>query len=135
MSRTKTLQVATCQFPVDADVRRNARYVRRQMRAARERGAHVVHFPESCLSGYAGSDLESLEGFDWELLEECTRPLLELAGRLGLWVVLGSTHRLSGRRKPHNSLYIIDDRGRLVDRYDKRFCAGDRKVLKWLPGL
>lgn len=32
---------------------------------------------------------------------------------------------MTGRHKPHNSLYIIDDRGDLVDRYDKRFCAGD----------
>lgn len=49
------------------------------------------------------------------------------AGReLRLWVVLGSTHRLTGRHKPHNSLYIITPRGELSDRYDKMFCAGDR---------
>jgi predicted amidohydrolase len=121
-----TIQVATCQFPVDADVRRNARYVLRQMRAAKDRGADVVHFPEACLSGYAGSDLDTLAGFDWELLEECTHQVLELARRLRLWVIVGSTHRLTGRHKPHNSVYVIDARGRLVDRYDKRFCAGDR---------
>jgi predicted amidohydrolase len=40
---------------------------------------------------------------------------------------LGSSHRLTGGRKPHNSVYVIDDRGRTVDRYDKRFCAGDRE--------
>ena len=33
--------------------------------------------------------------------------------------------RLNGRHKPHNSVYIIDDRGKIVDRYDKRFCAGE----------
>jgi deaminated glutathione amidase len=38
----------------------------------------------------------------------------------------GLYHRLTGRHKPHNSLYIINDHGTLVDRYDKRFCAGDR---------
>ena len=37
-------------------------------------------------------------------------------------MVLGSAHRLTGDHKPHNSLYIISDTGRLVDRYDKRFC-------------
>ncbi len=121
-----TIRVATCQFPVDADPRRNLRYVARQMRSAKERGAHVAHFPEACMSGYAGADLTSPAGIDWSLLEASVREVLERAGRLGLWVVLGSTHRLSGRHKPHNSLYVIDDRGRLVDRYDKRFCAGDR---------
>ena len=43
-----------------------------------------------------------------------------------MWVLLGSTHRLTAPHKPHNSLYIIDDHGKIVDRYDKMFCAGDR---------
>jgi predicted amidohydrolase len=119
------LTVATCQFPVDADIARNASYVRRQMRSAYRRGADVVHFPEACLSGYAGSDMASLDNVDWILLERATRQVLALAAELQLWVVLGSTHRLSGDQKPHNSLYIIDASGSLVDRYDKRFCAGD----------
>jgi predicted amidohydrolase len=41
-----------------------------------------------------------------------------------VWVLLGSTHRLSRGHKPHNSVYVIDDRGKIVDRYDKRFCTG-----------
>ena len=44
-----------------------------------------------------------------------------------LWVILGSTHRLTGRHKPHDSVYIINHRGVIVDRYDKMFCSGDRK--------
>ena len=120
------LTVATCQFPVDADIRRNARYVRQQMRAAKTRGAHAAHFCEGALSGYAGVDFASHAGFDWDLLRESAEGILELARELRLWVLLGSSHRLSGRHKPHNSVYVIDDRGRLVDRYDKLFCAGDR---------
>jgi predicted amidohydrolase len=122
-----SLIIATCQFPTSDDPRRNVRYVRRQMRVARERGARVAHFPEACLSGYAGADRASNEDIDWALLEECTRAVIGEAAALGLWVVIGSAHRLTGRRKPHNSLYVIDDRGRLRDRYDKRFCASDAK--------
>ena len=120
------INVATCQFPVDADIGRNKQYVLRQMCAAKERGAHVAHFPEACLSGYVGSYFTSYEGFDWNLLQECTQQVLDLARELRLWVIVGSTHRLTGRHKPHNSLYIINDRGRLIDRYDKMFCSGDR---------
>jgi predicted amidohydrolase len=120
------LTVATCQFPVDSDIRSNCRYVLRQMRAAKDRGAQVAHFCEACLSGYASVDFASYRGFDWDLLEECTHRVLELARQLRLWVILGSTHRLTGRHKPHNSVYVIDDRGKLIDRYDKRFCSGDR---------
>jgi predicted amidohydrolase len=121
------LTVATCQFPVDSDIRRNLTYVTRQIRTAKDRGAHVAHFPEACLSGYAGTDFESCKRLDWVLLEGCAKKCLELARRHRIWIILGSTHRLTGRHKPHNCLYIIDDRGRLVDRYDKMFCGGDRQ--------
>jgi len=121
-----TLDVATCQFPVGSDVRENARWIRRQMRQAQERGAQVVHFSEGALSGYAGADFVSHDSFDWDARVECAREIAALAGALRIWVVLGSSHRLSGGHKPHNSMYVIDDRGRLVERYDKRFCAGDR---------
>jgi predicted amidohydrolase len=60
--RILKVAVATCQFPVDADVRRNRQYVLRQMRVAKEKGAHVAHFPEACISGYAGTDFKSYRG-------------------------------------------------------------------------
>ena len=120
------LTVATCQFPVSADIHRNLTFILRQMRTAKRRGAQVAHFSESSLSGYAGVDFSSFAGFDWDLLTQSTRQVMALAKELRLWVILGSAHRLTGRHKPHNSLYIINDRGRIVDRYDKMFCAGDR---------
>jgi len=120
------LNVSTCQFPVSSDLEANARYVLRQMREAKESGAHVAHFCEGALSGYAGRDLDSFDGFDWALLKECSEQIMQRARELRLWVLLGSSHPLSGRRKPHNSVYVIDPRGRIVNRYDKRFCAGDR---------
>src|ERR1051326_6046774 len=120
------LKIAMCQFPIDRDIRRNLGYVERQMVEAQRRGAHVAHFPECALSGYPGVEFKSFDGFDWDLLAESTLKIMALARRLRVWVILGSSHRLSGGHKPHNSLYVIDDRGVLVDRYDKRFCTGDR---------
>lgn len=40
------LVVATCQFPVSAAIRANARYVLRQLQQAADRGADVAHFCE-----------------------------------------------------------------------------------------
>jgi len=120
------LTVATCQFPVDADIRKNLTFISRQMRMAKRRGAQVVHFSEACLSGYAGVSFDSFTGFDWDLLVRSTHQIRALAKELRLWVILGSAHRLTGRHKPHNCLYIINDLGRIVDRYDKRFCTGER---------
>lgn len=119
------LAVATCQFPVSADIGANLRYVKRQMTAAARRGARVAHFPEGALSGYAGTDFATFAGFDWDRLGEATATVSQHARALGIWAVLGSAHRLGGARKPHNSLYVIADSGQIVERYDKRFCSGD----------
>ena len=119
------LRVATCQFPVSADVGSNLRFVIRQLRVAKARSADVAHFPEGALSGYAPSDLDTFEGFAWDRLREAVEQVCRVAGELGMWAVVGSAHRLSGANKPHNSLFVINDGGALVDRYDKRFCAGD----------
>jgi deaminated glutathione amidase len=95
------------------------------MHEAKLRGGAVAHFPEACLSGYAGSDVESHAHADWPLLASALGEVLALAASLRLWVVLGSAHRLTPPNKPHNSLYIINDDGQIVDRYDKRFLSGD----------
>src|SRR5262249_46239794 len=65
-------------------------------------------------------------GFDWARLETATRRVLDVARRTGIWIILGSTHRLTGRHKPHNCVYVINSSGAIVDRYDKMFCAGDK---------
>jgi deaminated glutathione amidase len=120
-----TLTVATCQFPVSADAEINLRWIQRQVRTAAERGATVAHFPEGALSGYAGVDFATFDGYDWDSLRRASERLLPLARALGIWLVVGSAHRLSGGRRPHNSVYVIDSHGEIVDRYDKRFCSGD----------
>jgi len=119
------LKIATCQFPISGKISRNLGYVLRQMQAARRRGAVIAHFPETALSGYAGFDLDSAEDLDWGQLGAATREVMALARTLGVWVVLGSSHRLTGRHKPHNSVYVIDALGRIVTRYDKMFCTGN----------
>jgi predicted amidohydrolase len=119
------LSVATCQFPLSLDIQGNFEHIQRQMVSAKEQDADVAHFPEASLSGYAGTDFPSFEGFDWALLKTCSREVLRLAGELHIWTIFGSAHKLSGNNKPHNCLYIINREGEIVDRYDKLFCAGD----------
>jgi len=124
MSRRGVVRVATCQFAVTANIRRNAEHIRRQIRQARRRRADVVHFPETALSGYAGASFDTWDGFNWDALKEETLAVCELAREKSVWVILGSTHRLSGSHLPHNSVYVINAKGKIVERYDKCFCTG-----------
>lgn len=133
MSKPGVIRVATCQFAVTGRIKRNALQIRRQMVQAKAQRADLVHFSETALTGYAGTNFESWEGFDWATLRSETERIMELARAKKLWVVLGSTHRLTGKHLPHNSLYIISPAGRIVDRYDKCFCTnGDLRFYS--PG-
>ncbi|MFW6108519.1 MAG: carbon-nitrogen hydrolase family protein, partial [bacterium] len=115
-----------------ADVRRNGTTVRRRMRSAKRRGAEVVLFPECALSGYAGAQFDSFDGYPWDALAEETRRVRDLAAELELWTIVGSTHRRR-QGKPTNCLYLIDPTGRVARRYDKCFLMpGDRE--HYAPG-
>lgn len=117
------LPVATAQFPVSSDLRRNAAFIHRLAAQAAAAGAAVVHFPETALPGYAGVNLPDLAGYAWEQLRTESERLLALARRLKVWLIVGSMHRLSGNQAPHNSLYVINPRGEVAERYDKLFCT------------
>jgi len=136
------LRVATCQFAVSASIKRNARQIGEFLRKSKKTKADIVHFPECALSGYVGTDFANFDRYDWEQLKKETQKIMALAKKLRLWVVLGSTHRLTPDRnirgqaepnKPHNSLYLISPKGKIVDRYDKRFCISG-EIRKITPG-
>lgn len=127
------LKIATCQFAVSSSIEHNAEQILDFVRQAKQAEADIVHFSECALSGYAGFDLDSPADLDWKLLREQTHQVMSLAAELDLWVVLGSTHQLTGPNKPHNSLYLIGPDGKIRDRYDKRFCTPSEMAL-YTPG-
>jgi predicted amidohydrolase len=133
MMTVGVLKIATCQFAVSSSIRRNARQIHTLLRRAKKDKADIAHFPECALSGYAGKDFETLDGFNWQLLREETETIMALAAKLHLWVVLGSIHQLTEPNKPHNCLYLIDPKGKIADRYDKRFCTPD-DLPHYTPG-
>ncbi|WP_374969710.1 carbon-nitrogen hydrolase family protein [Terrabacter sp. BE26] len=98
-------------------------------------GARLAHFPEGFLSGYAVEDVVSWDDFDWALVRRELEDVAAFAGELGIWVVLGSAHPLTEPHLPHNSLYVVSDEGRLVDRYDKRKCSHTELTRFYTPGF
>ncbi|MEK6238423.1 MAG: carbon-nitrogen hydrolase family protein, partial [Planctomycetales bacterium] len=118
-------RAAVCQFPVTGNVNRNCRWIRKQMKQAARKGAAIALFPECALGGYAGFHLDSFREYDWDAAERVAERVMKQARELKMWTAFGANHRLTGKHKPHNSLYLVSDEGRIVDRYDKRFCLGD----------
>nr|WP_240033288.1 nitrilase-related carbon-nitrogen hydrolase [Micromonospora globbae] len=97
--------MAAAQPPVTCDAALNGAAVRALMRRAHQHGAQLVQFPEGALSGYAGQAKDHFAG--WNIDRTSLRQELDhtaaLAGELGLWVILGTNHRLGGGHRPHNS--------------------------------
>ena len=147
---TKRVRLAVAQTVLNEDpcdaaaVRESGREVRRLMRGARETGARVVHFPEGALCApnkyllsSAGPTEVAAADWDrmlWDVLRAEAAETARYAGELGICTVLGAPHRLTAPHRPHNSLYVIDDTGRLVTRYDERLLSNTKVSHMYTPG-
>lgn len=120
----RKLLVATCQYPVSADIKKNLFYVSRFIKQAGENGADLVHFSECNLSGYAGEDFKSLKGRDEALLDESFETVKALSAECQVHVIVGRHYYGREMKKPCNSLFLIDDKGKVIQRYDKRYLMG-----------
>ncbi len=129
------LRIATAQFPVAASVARNLNYMLELTQRAKAQKAHVVHFSETCLGGYAGAEFKSWDGYDWPALKRAEEKLRQLAKKQRIGIIYGTNHRLSSS-DIRNALVYISAMGKRVARYDKRFCTrGDLNFYKHRTGL
>src|SRR5262249_4035909 len=122
-----TIRIAAAQSPVSCDPIANGLAVRMLMQQAHDQGARLIHFPEGAISGYPGSRQakQAIAGWrgDWRGVREQVSQTGTAAADLGVWAVIGANYRLTPPNRPHNSLYIISDRGQVVARYDKRYLS------------
>ncbi len=113
------LKVATCQFPVSGDVHKNAKFIKDFIKKAALQKADIVHFSEASLTGYPPVDIPSFKNYDWDALSKETKEIMALAKQFNVWIILGSAHYIDKDVMPTNCLYIISNKGEIVDRYDK----------------
>ena len=119
----RKLKVATAQFAVNSDVDKNLSAIRKQIKKAAEQKADVVHFSECSLSGYGGFDFEEFKSEKEEQIKKCISEICNLAKFHKIWVIFG-THFFEGKgEKPFNSLFVINEKGDVEIRYDKRLLA------------
>ncbi len=131
----RSLKLAVAQVEISPNVRENGEKIRCLMLQAAEKGARILHFPEGAASGYPKSEIKNWADFDWPALREELERTVQFAGECGIFVVLGSNHRLTPPHRPHNSLYVISDTGTLVGRYDKRICSNTEITDWYTPGF
>jgi predicted amidohydrolase len=127
-----------------AALRASGEELRRLMRQAAEAGARIVHFCEgaSCApnkrimssTGPAEIGASDWDRFEWGVFSEELERTRGCARALGIWVVFGAVHRLSRPHRPHNSLYVVSDRGELVTRYDERLLSNTKISYMYAPG-
>ncbi|MFB7676597.1 carbon-nitrogen hydrolase family protein [Kitasatospora purpeofusca] len=148
MARTLRMAVAQSTVPEDPTDRGALRAAGQEVRAlmveAAGAGARLVQFPEGAVTypskhvmatGPAGERVPADWGrAAWDVLREEAESIAALAGKLGLWTVFGSIHPLTPPNRPHNSLYVVSDRGRPVARYDKRYLSHTEVSYLYSPG-
>lgn len=148
MARTLRLAVAQSTVPENPTdhgaLRAAGQEIRALMAEAAEAGAQLVQFPEGAITYpskhvmAAGPD-GTLVPADWSraawgVMREEAESIAALAGDLRLWTAFGSIHPLTPPHWPHNSLFVVSDRGKLVGRYDKRFLSHTEVSYLYTPG-
>lgn len=142
------MAVAQSTVPEDPTDRGALRAAGQEIRAlmveAASAGARLVQFPEGAITYPSKHVMAAGPGGElvpadwsraaWDVLREEAESITALAGELGLWTVFGSIHPLTPPSRPHNSLYIVSDLGRLVARYDKRFLSHTEISFLYSPG-
>lgn len=146
----RSLEMAVAQTsifndPRDANaLRRSGAEMRALMEEAHKLGACLIHFPEGTIcspnkrimsaSGPRNIGPSDWSLCDWSTLKEELETTRELAGKLKLWTVFGTVHQLTPPQRPHNSLYVISEQGKLVTRYDERLLSHTKSSFMYSPG-
>ena len=127
------MKIATVQFEVTGDIDTNFRRMESWIAKAAGRGAELVHFSETALSGYYRVHLTDLRKIDRELLARRNSELRALAAKFSLWLAYGNTFFAPGSERPFNSLHLVNPGGEEACRYDKVFLT-DTDAQAYKPG-
>jgi predicted amidohydrolase len=145
-----TLRLATAQLAITgevptADVLATAgQRIRDVMADAAQQGARLVHLPEGSLSyphkrlmSRSAPDVDESDWTraDWAALRSELAAIGDAARDLGIWVVVSAPHWIADGRRPHTSLYVFSDDGRLVTRYDKQRLSMTEITHMYAPGI
>ncbi len=149
MPDTDSIRIAAAQLDTPGDpgaaaaLHRAGRDIRQLMSRAHEQGARLIHFCEGAICAPNKRIMSSDPGtvaeadwtrFGWEAQRAELRSIAGHAASLKLWTVVGAVHRLTAPHRPYNCLYVIDNHGRVVTRYDERMLSHTKFSYMYTPG-
>ena len=129
----KKLSVAGCQFPVTENIIKNAGYIKRFMKRAKDTGADLLLTSKPACQAMPASTFPPSKvtiGI-YSALKRISCAYWHRTWRFGsFWV-----HPIfaTGNTRPTNCLYIINNRGEVKDRYDKCMCSVPGVIRKAIP--
>ncbi|HZX01706.1 carbon-nitrogen hydrolase family protein [Kribbella sp.] len=142
--RIATTQSTVHEDPTDAALlRQSGDEIRTLMREAAKAGARMVHFTEGAICFPSKRVMSSLgpdeigpsdwTKADWTALQGELDRITALARELGIWTVIPSVHQVPDAR-PHNSMYVVSDQGKVVARYDERMLSTTKVTWMYSAG-
>ncbi|MFZ5949252.1 MAG: carbon-nitrogen hydrolase family protein [Candidatus Rifleibacteriota bacterium] len=134
MMKRPPIKIAMAQTYIQSDIIENCHAIEKAIKTAAEKGARLLHLPEGALSGYVKSQITGWSDFDWQGFESSISRICEAAASKRIWVVVGGVKSLPFPYRPFNSLFLINDRGELAGRYDKRLISNTELKSWFTPG-
>ncbi len=119
------LRIAAYQMSVGPDIEANWQRIESGVARAASGGAQLVALPECAVSGYPPLHHQNRAEIDTRAIVDINNLARQLAGQLGIWVVLGTI--IEDRGELYNSALVISDEGETVFRYDKLHLMPDDK--------
>jgi len=114
------MKVALVQMTALPDIEENIKSIAINIKKAAENNAKIVLFPENC--SFMGPGKDMLKNAHYEKTHPTLRIAIKLAYKYNIFVLLGSISVLKKVKsilKMTNRSYFIDDKGRILYKYDK----------------
>jgi predicted amidohydrolase len=118
-----TLKIASSQFAVSDNIDKNISHIKKQIKNASNKGVNLIHFCECSLSAYAGIDFPAYNTTANKKIENGITNICELALLHNIWVIFGTHFFESETKKPFNCLFVVNNKGKIETRYNKRLLA------------
>ena len=120
MEKSQKMKIASYQFGITGDIKRNTEIIRAAVDGAAGQGIELIIFPECALTGYPPRNMADSKAINIEEAAASLSYIREISERLGISVIIGT---IAYDNAYYNRAYIISP-GQPLKCYDKRALYG-----------